>query len=83
MRVEITLGQPDNLPIAFDATLKEELEKRLFIHFSNASVRVKRGKQPHFAIMQATKADEELVNKIFQQTLNDAVHHFNLSSTFN
>jgi|GEM_PF-4562826 len=79
MRVEIILGQPDNLPIAFDSVLKEALEKRLFIHFSNASVRVKRGKQPHLSILQATKSDEALINKIFQQTLLDAAHHFNLT----
>lgn len=83
MRVEITLGQPDNLPIAFDATLKEELEKRLFIHFSNASVRVKRGKQPHLSIIQATKADEELVNQIFKQTWHDAAYNYNIASDFN
>lgn len=80
MLVEITIQKSDKLPLAFDAALKEELEKRLFIRFSNISVRVKRGSMNNLTILRAGKDDKELINEILQETWQGADEWFSQDS---
>lgn len=82
MLVEITIQKSDKLPIAFDAALKEELEKRLFIHFSDFSIRVKRGSMNNLTILRAGKDDKTLINEILQETWQSADEWFNGDSAF-
>lgn len=76
MLVEVTIQKSDKLPIAFDAALKEELEKRLFIHFSDVSVRVKRGSMNNLTVLRAGRDDKALVSEILQETWEGADEWF-------
>lgn len=72
MQVEISIRKEDVLPNGAEAALKEELEKRLFCHFADVRVRVRRGTANDVTVLGGMKSDKELVNEILQQTWESA-----------